>query len=119
MIISDKGRQFDSQGFRSFFSNLDIKNQFFSPRHPQANGQTKVTNRTLLKIINVRLEGVKGAWLDKLPNVLWAYRIMARNLTRETPLKLTYGTKAVIPVEVGVTSMKREFFDEIGNDDQL
>ena len=33
-IISDNGSQFDSQGFRDFYSNLGIKNQFSSPRHP-------------------------------------------------------------------------------------
>ena len=38
VIISDNGRQFDSQGFREFCSNLGIKNQFSSPGHPQANG---------------------------------------------------------------------------------
>ena len=52
-IILDNGRQFDSQGFRLFCSNLGIKNHFSSPRHPQANGPTEVTNQTLLKIIKV------------------------------------------------------------------
>ena len=33
-IISDNGRQFDSQGFRKFYSGLGIKNQFSSPDHP-------------------------------------------------------------------------------------
>ena len=60
-IISDNGRQFDSQGFKDFCSNLGIKNQFSSPGHPQANGQTKVTNRTLLKIIKTKLGDTKGA----------------------------------------------------------
>ena len=32
---------------------------------------------------------------------------------------MTYGTEAVIPVEVGLTSLRREFFDEQTNDDQL
>ena len=43
-IISDNGRQVDSQGFTDFCSRLGIKNQFPSPNHPQANGQTEVTN---------------------------------------------------------------------------
>ena len=60
-IISDNGRQFDSQGFREFCSNLGIKNQFSSPGHPQANGQTEVTNLTLLKIIKTRMDDAKGA----------------------------------------------------------
>ena len=60
-IISDNGRQFDSQGFRDFCSGLGIKNQYSSPRHPQANGQTEVTNQTLVRIIKTKLDEAKGA----------------------------------------------------------
>ena len=118
-IISDNGRQFDSQAFRSFYSNLGIRNKYSSPGHPQANGQTEVTNQTLLRLIKSRLVGAKGAWPEELPNVLWAYRTTTRTPTGETPFNLTYGTEAVIPVEVGLTSLKREFFDKQDNNDQL
>ena len=73
-IISDKGRQFYSHGFKSFYSSPGIKNKYSSLGHPQANVQMKVTNRTLLKIIKARLVGAKGAWTEELPSVLWAYR---------------------------------------------
>ena len=109
-IILDNSCQFDSQEFRTFCSGIGIKNQFSSLGHPQANGQTKVTNQTLLKIIKVQLEGAKGAWLKELPNVLWAYRTTTRIPTEETPFKLTYGIDVVIAVEIGITSMKREHF---------
>ena len=69
-IILNNGRQFDSQGFRDFYSSLRIKNQFSSLGHPQANGQTEVTNQTLLKIIKARLDDAKEAWPEELPNVL-------------------------------------------------
>ena len=62
---------------------------------------------------------MKGAWPEKLPNVLWAYRITARTPTGETPFRLTYGTEAVIPVEVGVTNTRRAAFSEEGNDEKL
>ena len=105
-IISDNGRQFDSQSFREFYSGLGIKNQFSSLGHLQANGQTEVTNWTLLKIIKAWLDEVKGAWLEELPNVLWAYKTTTRTPIGKTPFSLTYGTKAVIPVEVGVVSLR-------------
>ena len=70
MIISDNGRQFDSWAFRSFCSILGIKNKYSSPGHPQANGQTEVTNQSLLRLIKSRLVGAKGAWPEELPNVL-------------------------------------------------
>jgi len=38
-IISNNDHQFDSQGFKSFCLGLEIKNQFSSLGHPQANGQ--------------------------------------------------------------------------------
>ena len=76
-------------------------------------------NRTLLKIIKAQLDEAKGAWPKELPNVLWAYRTTIRTPTGETLFSLTYGTKAVIPVEVGVTSLRREAFHKGSNDDQL
>ena len=118
-IISDNGRQFNNQSFKDFCSNLGIRNQFSSPGHTQANGQTEVINRTLLKIIKTKLDEAKGAWPEELPNVLWAYRTMARTPTGETPFRLTYGTEAVISVEVGVASTKPEVFHEASNDDHL
>ena len=118
-IISDNGRQFDNQGFRDFCSNLCIRNQFSSPGHPQVNGQAEVTNRTLFKIIKTKLDDAKGAWPEELPNVLWAYRTIARTPTGETPFILTYGIEAVMSVEVGVTSTRREVFNEESNDDHL
>ncbi|XP_075649780.1 uncharacterized protein LOC142620265 [Castanea sativa] len=89
------------------------------PGKGQANGQTEVTNRTLLQMIKTKLDDAKGAWPEELPNVLWAYRTTVRTPTGETPFRLTYGTEAVIPVEVGVTSIRREAFHDESNNQQL
>ena len=63
--------------------------------------------------------GAKGAWPEELPNVLWAYRTTSRTPIREMPFNLTYGPEAVILVEVGLTSLRKEFFDEQSNDGKL
>ena len=76
-------------------------------------------NQTLLKIIKAKLDDTKGAWLEEFPNVLWAYRTTTRTPTREIPFQLTYGTEAIIPVEVEVASIRREVLHEEDNDDQL
>ena len=60
----------------------------------------------MLKIIKTKLDKAKGAWPEELPNVLWAYQTTARTPTGETPFRFTYGTKAVIPVEVGLTNTR-------------
>ena len=63
--------------------------------------------------------GAKGAWPKELPSVLWAYRTTVRTPIGKTPFNLTYGIEAVIPVEIGLTNFRKEFFDEHSNDDQL
>ena len=52
-----------------------------------------------------------------MPSVLWAYRTTTRTPIGETPFRLTYGTEAVIPIKVGITSTRREMFHEGNNDD--
>uniref|UniRef100_A0A2N9G1W1 Uncharacterized protein n=1 Tax=Fagus sylvatica TaxID=28930 RepID=A0A2N9G1W1_FAGSY len=119
VLISDNGKQFDNGPFREMCGQLNIKNHYSSPRHPQANGQVEVTNRTLLKQIKTRLEGAKSMWVEELPSVLWAYRTTVRTPTKETPFKLTFGTEAVIPVEIGLTTFRTTFHKEEENEGQL
>ena len=98
---------------------LGIRNHYSSPAYPQANRQVEVTNRSLLKIIKTQLEGAKGIWPEELPSVLWAYRTTTRTLTGETLFRLTYGSEAVISVEVGLTSYKVHNHDKSKNDEAI
>nr|GEZ58168.1 reverse transcriptase domain-containing protein [Tanacetum cinerariifolium] len=42
------------------------------------------------------------AWVEELPNVLWAYRTTPKTSNRETPFSLAYWTEIVIPAEIGM-----------------
>ena len=119
VLVSNNGKQFNNDSFRDFCSQIGIKNHYSSLAHPQADGQVKVTNQSLLKIIMTRLKGVKGVWPEKLPSVLWAYRTTARTPTGETPFRLAYGSEAVILVEVELTSCRVSNHDEGKNDKAL
>ena len=119
VLVSNNGQQFDNDAFRDFCLQLGIKNHYSSSAHPQANGQVEVTNWSLLKIIKTQLEGANGIWSDNLPSVLWAYRTTIRTPTRETPFWLAYGSKAVIPAEVGLTSYWVNNHNEGKNDEAM
>ncbi|KAI0499463.1 hypothetical protein KFK09_020366 [Dendrobium nobile] len=80
-IITDNGTQFTGKIFTAFCKDLCIQLVHIAVAHPQANGQTEVTNRTILKGLKTRLEKAGGQWADELPNVLWAYRTTARTPT--------------------------------------
>jgi hypothetical protein len=119
VFISNNGRQFDNSPFREFCEELGIQNHYSYPGHPQANEQVEVTNRSLLKMIKTRLKGAKGLWPEELPIVLWAYKRTTKTPTRETPFWLTFGTEAVILVEINLTSFRTNKYDEGNNDSQL
>ena len=65
----------------------------------------------MLKIIKTWLERANGAWPEELTNVLWAYRTTTRVPTREMPFRLTFGTEAIIPVEVELTSLRVKTYE--------
>ena len=119
VLVSENGKQFDNSAFRDFCSEQGIENHYSSPAHSQANGQFEVTNRFLLKIIKTRLEGAKGIWPDELPSILWAYRTTARTPTGETSFRLAYGSDAVIPTEVGLTSYRVENYSKDKNEEAI
>ena len=73
----------------------------------------------MLKIIKTWLEGANGIWTKELPSILWAYKTTTRTPTGETPFRLTYGSEAVIPVEVGLASYKVDNHDENKNDETM
>ncbi|XP_077228402.1 uncharacterized protein LOC143861359 [Tasmannia lanceolata] len=97
----------------------EIMQRFTSVAHPQTNGQTEVTNRILLQGIKKRLDEKGGRWADELYHVLWAYRTTPRTPTGESPFNLSFGTEAVIPVDIGAPSPRITSFNEQLNSDEL
>ena len=72
-----------------------------------------------MKIIKTQLEEAKGVWPNELPGVLWAYRTIVRTPTGETPFKLTYGSEAVIPVEMHMANHRVMKYRYKDNEEQL
>ena len=62
------------------------------------------------------LKKEKGLWVEELTNVLWAYQTTPRRSTRETPFAMTYGMEVVIPLEIGLPTIRIEAFDSETND---
>ena len=73
----------------------------------------------MLKIIKTWLEEAKGIWLKELPSMLCAYRTTAQTPTGETSFWLAYGSEAVIPAEVGLTSYRVDNHNEEKNDEAM
>ncbi|GKE10161.1 reverse transcriptase domain-containing protein, partial [Tanacetum coccineum] len=82
-IILDNGKQFRDNPFKDWCEKLCIRQHFASVKHSQTN-----------------------SLIEELPHVLWAYRTMIKSSNGDTSFSLTYGTKAVIPVEIGMPTLR-------------
>ncbi|GJS48003.1 reverse transcriptase domain-containing protein [Tanacetum coccineum] len=92
-IISDNEKQFRDNPFKDWCKKLCIRQCFDSVKHPQTTG--------LVERANISLgEGIK-----------------ARN--GETPFLLTYGTEAVIPIEIGMPTFRTARINMEKNDEAL
>nr|KYP45242.1 Transposon Ty3-I Gag-Pol polyprotein [Cajanus cajan] len=111
-------QKFD-KNYEQFLTQLGINHKVTSVEHPQTNGQAEAANKVILRELKKRLGSSKGEWVPELPSVLWAYHYTPQTTTQETPYRLTYGSDAMIPVEVGEPSHRRLTFDESHNEVQL
>ena len=75
----------------------------------------EAVNKIIKFNIQTKLEERKGLWAEELLKVLWAYRTTSRTSTGETPFSLTYGVEAMIPVEVGVPSLRCDTYNQKEN----
>ena len=66
-----------------------------------------------------RLDDVKRKWVKELSHVLWTYRTTPCRSTGETPFSISYGAKAVIPLETGFPTLKTSSFTPSNNDELL
>nr|GEZ10900.1 reverse transcriptase domain-containing protein [Tanacetum cinerariifolium] len=58
-------------------------------------------------------------WMEELSHVLWAHRMMIKSSYGDTPFSLTYRTVAVIPVEIGMPTLRIAEVDLVQNDEAL
>jgi len=111
MVITNNGRQFVDLKLETFFIELGIKHITSFMEHPQTNDQAEAANKVILSQLKKRLGAAKGKWADELLKVLWAYRCTPQTSMRESPYNLTYGTNAMLPVEIEKATIRRQLRD--------
>ncbi|GJR24188.1 reverse transcriptase domain-containing protein [Tanacetum coccineum] len=118
-IILDNRKQFRDNPFKDWCEKLCIRQCFASVKHPQANCLVERANKSLGEGIKARLNERSKDWIEELPHVLWAHRIMIKSSNGETPFSLMYGTKAVIPAEISMPTLQTTEIDLTKNNEGL
>jgi len=89
-LRTDNGPQFVSEEFELFLQAYGVEHRRTTPLWPQANGEVKRQNRSLLKCLQIaNLEGKN--WRTELVTWLAAYRSTPQTTTGATPYYLMFG----------------------------
>ncbi|XP_075649774.1 uncharacterized protein LOC142620260 [Castanea sativa] len=117
--VRDNGLQFDSMAFRRYCCDLGITNRYSIPTYLQGKGQAEAINKVIVNGLKKRLHDAKGRWVEELSHVLWTYQTTPRRFTGETSFSMTYGAEAVIPLEIGFSTLRTSSFIPSNNDGLL
>nr|GEW51612.1 reverse transcriptase domain-containing protein [Tanacetum cinerariifolium] len=99
-IVSDRGTHFCNDQFTKVMQKYGVTHRLATPYHPQTNGQVKVSNRGLKRILEKAVGKNRASWLDKLNDALWAFCTAYKTPFGCTPYKLVYEKACHLPVEL-------------------
>ena len=95
-IITDQGRQFESDLFRRFAAMFGVRLSRTTAYHPQSNGMVERLHRTMKAAIMCHGD---ISWSDNLPAVLLGLRCHFKEDLGATPAELVYGEPIRVPGE--------------------
>ncbi|GKE01265.1 reverse transcriptase domain-containing protein, partial [Tanacetum coccineum] len=99
-LISDRGTHFCNSQLEKALQKYGVTHKLSMAYHPQSNGQTKVTNRAIKRIIERSVGYNPKGWSEKRNDALWAFRTAYKKSTGCTPFRLVYGKAFHLPVEI-------------------
>jgi hypothetical protein len=96
-IICDRDPRFTSVFWKSLFSQLQTKLNISSAYHPQTDGQTERTHRTIEQILRAFVHKQHSDWLDYLPLAEFSYNNSKHSSTSFSPFEALYGFSPITP----------------------
>ena len=91
LLVSDRDPKFTSEFWRSLTSALHTKLNFSTAHHPQTDGQTERTHRTIEQILRAYVHPLHDDWATWLPLAEFAYNNQIHSSTGTSPFYASYG----------------------------
>jgi len=99
-IVSDWDTKFLSHFWITLWKKLGTKLKYSTTCHPQIDGQTGVTNRTLSTLLRVFIKHQLKAWDLLLPHADFAYNKTPSKATGLSPFKVVHGSDPLSPLDL-------------------
>ncbi|XP_057543321.1 uncharacterized protein LOC130821549 [Amaranthus tricolor] len=99
-IVSDRDSKFLSSFWSTLWRLLNTKLLYSTSHHPQTDGQTEVTNKTLGSILRTLVKKNLRDWDQKLCHAEFAYNMSPSWATKISPFECVYGMNPIIPVSL-------------------
>ncbi len=96
-IVTDRGRQFESQLWNNLMNLLGTKRSRTTSYHPQANGMVERFHRQLKAAFKAQAN--PDAWMESLPLILLGIRTALKADFNSTTAEMVYGTTLRLPGE--------------------
>lgn len=94
VLISDRGKTFMSAMLAEVSRRCGIDHRRTSPYHPQTNGLTERSHRTLADMLSKLANDRQSDWDEVLPSAVHAYNTTVQRSTKFSPFFLVHGREA-------------------------
>nr|XP_047133003.1 uncharacterized protein LOC105847471 isoform X3 [Hydra vulgaris] len=108
VVTSDQGTEFYNQINRELMSLLNVKHQFTTAYHPQANGLDERFNQTIQLMLVKFCNDRHSTWDTHLDACTFAYNTSRQESIKYTPFELMFGRKPILPIEFEVAGESPE-----------
>lgn len=97
-IVSDRDSKFTSHFWRTLWKHLGTRLLLSTAYHPQTDGQTERTNRTLQEYLRHYVNEKQEEWDQYLTAAEFTYNNTVHSSTKYTPFQLVYGVHPNTPL---------------------
>ena len=105
-IVSDRDPRFTAGYWEQFWKALGARLSMSTAYHPQTDGQTERTNKTLESILRAYVSWKLNDWDQHLTMAELAYNSAPQASTRYSPFYLNYGREATKPIDLALRNIR-------------